>query len=243
MFSLPPPRCSSCTLSCRVLFAALLGLLVVLLAHPTQAFNGSTGSDSSRETTNRRSNTDLPEVTIDGSILKISAAEVARTVVSLNGGRYEAIPNKDGKFSINSVPVGSYLLTVVHPILVFQPLLVEVGLRHPVMKISVSLYSVEHGKGASSPYPLMLLPVGQQTYFTRREEFNLLALVKNPMMLIGLVCMGLMVLLPKLQNTLDPEALNEMTQAGGALGGGMAASDGAYVSPFVRAITTNRQTR
>eukprot|EP00922_Rhytidocystis_sp_ex-Travisia-forbesii_P012605 GHVS01018993.1.p1 GENE.GHVS01018993.1~~GHVS01018993.1.p1 ORF type:complete len:255 (-),score=30.19 GHVS01018993.1:119-883(-) len=241
---------------CFVVWLFFLELFVLVSAETVQDTNSGgrvlppaesfvAAAPSSREvrpTQTTKKATDLTETTVDGYILNIPSAEISRTVISLNGGRYQGIPNKDGTFAIHAVPAGSYILTAVHPTLVFHPLLLEVSSRHQTMKISVSLYSLEHGKATTVMYPLKLTPASQQSYFMKREEFNVLALVKNPMMLIGLVCMGLMVLLPKVQSSLDPEALQEMSQAGGALGGGGTGGDGAYVSPFVQAIT-NAQSR
>eukprot|EP00923_Selenidium_pygospionis_P031005 GHVN01055081.1.p1 GENE.GHVN01055081.1~~GHVN01055081.1.p1 ORF type:complete len:152 (+),score=31.85 GHVN01055081.1:156-611(+) len=49
------------------------------------------------------------------------------TRILLNGGMYSTQCLNTGAFSIQQVPPGSYLLEVIHPTLVFQPVLVDVG--------------------------------------------------------------------------------------------------------------------
>eukprot|EP00923_Selenidium_pygospionis_P030998 GHVN01055074.1.p1 GENE.GHVN01055074.1~~GHVN01055074.1.p1 ORF type:complete len:164 (+),score=28.53 GHVN01055074.1:156-647(+) len=49
------------------------------------------------------------------------------TRILLNGGMYSTQCLSTGAFAIQQVPPGSYLLEVIHPTLVFQPVLVDVG--------------------------------------------------------------------------------------------------------------------
>lgn len=63
----------------------------------------------------------------------------------------------------------------------------------------------EHGKGAKLKYPLGLAPSGTFNYLEQREEFNVLSVFKSPMAIIGLVSMGAMFFLPKLQSMVEEE--------------------------------------
>lgn len=180
----------------------------------------------------------LDEAVVEGSLINLQIADVANCEITLNGGQHVAIPNADGSFRFNGVGWGSYALGVSHPYLAFDKILLEVSLRQSVLQVSGFQYSLEAGKGAKLPYPMRLSPIGWQEFFQGRDEFNLLGLLKNPMILIGLVCMGLMVLLPKVQSSLDHEVLQELSQSP-AIGGGAAnAEGGSYVSPFVSALAS-----
>ncbi|CEM16361.1 unnamed protein product [Vitrella brassicaformis CCMP3155] len=150
------------------------------------------------------------EVTLTGSVSPQDG--LSRVRILLNGGAFSAFPNADGSFEIPSLPIGSYLLEVNHPFLQYDPVLVEVsaGGRQGEATVSAFLLSFEHGKGKKLKYPLGLASHAEVKYFQKREEFNIFVLFKNPMVLMGLVSFGLLFILPKMQQGIDPEALQEL---------------------------------
>eukprot|EP00386_Alphamonas_edax_P001320 GDKI01003917.1.p1 GENE.GDKI01003917.1~~GDKI01003917.1.p1 ORF type:complete len:226 (-),score=66.99 GDKI01003917.1:253-930(-) len=134
--------------------------------------------------------------------------------VLLNGGEFEALPSVDGSFLIPNVPAGSYLLEVAHPTHAFGPVLVEVAERpdKAEAKVSAFLFAMDSGKGARLKYPVALTPSGAVTYFEKREEFSLAPMLKNPMVLIGLLSFGLMALSPKLKQWQEEAREDEVRQ-------------------------------
>lgn len=47
--------------------------------------------------------------------------------------------------------------------------------------------------------------VGHKNYFTERQKFSVLSILKNPMILLGLFSMLIFVGMPKLMDNMDPE--------------------------------------
>lgn len=68
----------------------------------------------------------------------------------------------------------------------------------------------DHGRGVLMPIPLVVQPLQLNNYVVAREEFNMFVFLKNPMVLIGLVMFGLVLLLPKLQPQVNPEEMQEI---------------------------------
>merc|ERR1739849_6321 len=116
-----------------------------------------------------------------------------------------SLPTSDGYFAISGVAVGNHLLQVVHPVLRFEPVMVDVTMKSGVLKINSYLADLEHGKGSKLKYPLGLAPSGTYQYLEKREDFNILSVFKSPMALISLFSCGAMFLLPKLQPMIEEE--------------------------------------
>lgn len=65
--------------------------------------------------------------------------------------------------------------------------------------------------GPQQHYPIRLTPVAEYQYITERPSFNPLAMVmKNPLILIGIVLAIGVFAMPALMKIIDPEALEEM---------------------------------
>eukprot|EP00913_Durusdinium_trenchii_P020840 g19579.t1 len=116
--------------------------------------------------------------------------------VILDGGAVSTLPVSDGHFALNGVTAGPHLLQVVHPLLSFDPVRIEATEGSGGLKMSAYIADFEHGKGVKLKYPLGLAPSG---------EFNVISVFKSPMAIIGLVSMGAMFFLPKLQSMVEEE--------------------------------------
>ncbi|CAE7744489.1 EMC7 [Symbiodinium sp. CCMP2592] len=134
-----------------------------------------------------------------------SGAGLAAARVILDGGLLSALPASDGHFALNGVAVGPHILQVVHPLLSFDPVRVEAAEGSAGLKMSAYIADMEHGKGVKLKYPLGLAPSGAFSYLEKREEFNVLSVFKSPYALFGLVSMGAMLFLPKLQSMVEEE--------------------------------------
>ncbi|CAE7040131.1 EMC7 [Symbiodinium sp. CCMP2456] len=131
-----------------------------------------------------------------------SGAGLAAARVILDGGLLSTLPASDGHFALNGVAVGPHILQVVHPLLSFDPVTAEGSAG---LKMSAYIADMEHGKGVKLKYPLGLAPSGAFSYLEKREEFNVLSVFKSPYALFGLVSMGAMLFLPKLQSMVEEE--------------------------------------
>ena len=55
------------------------------------------------------------------------------------------------------------------------------------------------------PHPIDLVAHASYEYYEPRQGFNIMSIIKNPMLLMMLVSVGGMMFLPQLMNNLDPE--------------------------------------
>eukprot|EP00927_Polykrikos_kofoidii_P010740 TRINITY_DN14533_c0_g1_i1.p1 TRINITY_DN14533_c0_g1~~TRINITY_DN14533_c0_g1_i1.p1 ORF type:complete len:212 (+),score=51.99 TRINITY_DN14533_c0_g1_i1:62-637(+) len=138
----------------------------------------------------------------------LSAAKVI-----VDGGRFQALPTADGYFSVPGVSLGAHLLEVVHPVLCFDPVLVEAQLKGGTPRLNAFLTDLEHGKGAKLKYPLGLAPSETYQYFEKREDFNILSIFKSPMAIMGVFCCAVTFVLPKLQPMLEEEKARQREAA------------------------------
>ena len=149
-------------------------------------------------------------------VTSASGAGLAAARVILDGGVLSTLPASDGLFALNGVSVGPHLLQVVHPLLSFDPVRIEaVDTSGSVEIQGAYMADFEHGKGAKLKYPLGLAPSGTFNYLEQREEFNVLSVFKSPMAIIGLVSMGAMFFLPKLQSMVEEEKERQQQEIGG----------------------------
>ncbi|OJT11821.1 hypothetical protein TRAPUB_11616 [Trametes pubescens] len=65
---------------------------------------------------------------------------------------------------------------------------------------------------ATLPYPLVLSARGRYDYFVPRESFNVIAMFKNPMMMMMLGAGVLVLLMPTLMKNMDPEVMEEFKE-------------------------------
>ena len=61
-------------------------------------------------------------------------------------------------------------------------------------------------------YPLRIQPNGQRGYFEQRPQVGLGYILRNPMMLMMLFSVGMMYLMPKMMENMDPEELKKMQE-------------------------------
>ena len=60
------------------------------------------------------------------------------------------------------------------------------------------------------PHPLEMMAHASYEYFEPRQGFSILGIFKNPMLLMMLVSVGMMFLMPKMMEGLDPEQKEQM---------------------------------
>ncbi|KAI1187863.1 hypothetical protein F5B17DRAFT_300300 [Nemania serpens] len=148
------------------------------------------------------------------------------------GSSYAAPLTTDDAFVFRNVTPGSYLADVHCATHGFAPLRVDV-----VSSVTATPGNHEHGdeegvrlrvwetfrgndwenKGeeirpavVGGAFPVKVL--GSKVYYTERGSFNVLSILKNPMILMGLVSLALFVGMPKLVENMDPEMRAEFEE-------------------------------
>ncbi len=105
---------------------------------------------------------------------------LAETLISVDGGKFHGFPNSDSKFSVCDVPPGSYLVEVVSPNDVFEPVRVDVSGKSG--KIRARKAFILKTKTVSPlPYPISFKMEAKTQFFKKREPWNVLSILKNPM--------------------------------------------------------------
>ncbi|VDM44130.1 unnamed protein product [Toxocara canis] len=105
----------------------------------------------------------------------------------------------------------SYIVEVSHVNFVFEPVRVDITSKGKFRARRLNL--LQPSIVSTLPYPLRLTTVHQISYFRAREEWRLIDMLSNPMVLMMVVPLLLLVVLPKLVNTNDPEVKKEMAKS------------------------------
>jgi len=137
--------------------------------------------------------------------------EVLLLLQADDGEQYQAFLRKDGVFIFDEVGAGSYLLQVLSTQYSFSNVRIDVSSRN---NGQVRAFKAEPGSSSKEaavlPYPLKLEPDRIMDYFMVREGFQIMSLLKNPMLIMLGVTLIMTLVLPKMMSSIDPEALQEM---------------------------------
>ncbi|KAF4572755.1 hypothetical protein EYR40_004163 [Pleurotus pulmonarius] len=139
--------------------------------------------------------------------------KLGRSKVVLDEGQYYGGIQQDGKFTIPDVPAGTYVLSVLTHDFVFDQLRVDIlNTTPPAVEVHPYIPGTPLNPPSSVilPHPISLVARQKHDYFVAHESFSLLAMFKNPMMMIMLVTAVMAIGTPYLMKNMDPEALEEM---------------------------------
>ncbi|KAJ9141892.1 ER membrane protein complex subunit-like protein [Pleurostoma richardsiae] len=146
------------------------------------------------------------------------------TLSSLHQPRRSAPLTTANGFVFRDVAPGSYLLDVHCPTHAFAPLRVDVLEQPPAGagaedgKARVKVWETYRGNDwdnrgevlpADGEGVFEVRPLGGKNYFMERSKFSVFSILKNPMILVGLVSMGLFFGMPYLVDNMDPEMREE----------------------------------
>ncbi|KAI9062993.1 hypothetical protein FKP32DRAFT_774460 [Trametes sanguinea] len=143
-----------------------------------------------------------------------SLKELGQAKVVLDNGKMRGGITRDGSFTIPDVPAGTYILSVVSHDHHFDPLRIDVFESDALPEVRPYFPGTPLSPAAPAtlPYPIVLSARGRADYFVPRESFNVLAMFKNPMMMMMLGAGALMLLMPTMMKNMDPEALEEFKE-------------------------------
>jgi len=133
---------------------------------------------------------------------------VPNTRVLVDGGKYLGFIRNDGSFQVSNIPSGSYDVEVANADYVFEPVRVDITSKGKIRARKLNL--LQPSQVQLSTYPLKLKAKGKPSYFLQREQWRITDFLFNPMMLMMVVPFLLIMVLPKLVNTQDPETQKEM---------------------------------
>ncbi|PTB63827.1 hypothetical protein BBK36DRAFT_1132469 [Trichoderma citrinoviride] len=118
-----------------------------------------------------------------------------------------------------SAEADSYLLDVHCPTDTFLPLRVDVGPDGEVKAWETYRGNEWGNKGEEVPVrsegatrSLAVKAAGPKIFFMERAKFSVLSILKNPMILMGLVTMGIVFGMPYLMENMDPELRAEFEE-------------------------------
>lgn len=131
--------------------------------------------------------------------------------ILVDGGKYRGYLRNDGSFSVHNVPSGSYIVEVVTPKYLFEPIRVDITTKGNIRGRKVN--QLQPAKVSLVKYPLELKAAAFAGYFEVREKFSIFDMLKNPMVLMMVLPLFMLVVLPKMMNTNDPELRKEMEQS------------------------------
>ncbi|KAL1690396.1 hypothetical protein GGG16DRAFT_125742 [Schizophyllum commune] len=151
--------------------------------------------------------------------------QLGQAKVLLDNAAYSANVLRSGKFSISDVPAGTFLLSVRAHDYMFDTLRVDVPepdengtSPDPIVRPYVPGTPLDPPTQVTLPYPIVLTARGKYNYYTAPTSFNALGMLQNPMMLIMGVGFLMVIAMPYLMKSVDPEALQEMNANQAKLG-------------------------
>uniref|UniRef100_A0A3P9HZP2 Endoplasmic reticulum membrane protein complex subunit 7 n=1 Tax=Oryzias latipes TaxID=8090 RepID=A0A3P9HZP2_ORYLA len=136
---------------------------------------------------------------------------VSTARVLVDGEDYVGFLRIDGGFSVNDVPSGSYVVEVVTPSYRFEPVRVDITSKGKMRARMVNY--IKTSEVIRQPYPLQIRSSGPHSYFMKRETWGWTDFLMNPMVMMMVLPLLIIVLLPKVVNTNDPEMRKEMEQS------------------------------
>ncbi|XP_015903398.1 endoplasmic reticulum membrane protein complex subunit 7 [Parasteatoda tepidariorum] len=150
---------------------------------------------------------------IDGSVIApdvISPEWLLSTKVLVNGGERLGFLRNDGSFHISNMEPGSYVVEVINPNHIYDPVRVDINSKGKFRARRLNYVQTNLVQQVS--YPLKFKVKAPYKYFQVREAWRITDFLMNPMVLMMVLPLILIMILPKMMNAADPETQREMQQ-------------------------------
>jgi hypothetical protein len=148
--------------------------------------------------------------TIYGKVnIRKDELDVENTRILVDEGRHVGFLRADGTFTIPGLESSTYVIEVVAPRNVYEPVRVDINSKGKIRTRRLNL--LKPSDVTILRYPLNFESKGYPNYFFKREQFKVLDLLMSPMVLMMVVPLVLVLVLPKLVNQ-DPELQRELQQ-------------------------------
>ncbi|KAF9068040.1 hypothetical protein BDP27DRAFT_1422278 [Rhodocollybia butyracea] len=141
-------------------------------------------------------------------------SELGRSRAVLDDEKFSGGILKDGTFIIPNVPSGTYLLSVISHDYLFDQLRIDVTESEETPTVEARPYIPGTPMNPPSTvlltYPLKLSARQKFDYFVPRESFNIMGMLKSPMILMMIFAGGMVLGMPYLMKNMGPESLEEL---------------------------------
>eukprot|EP01119_Soliformovum_irregulare_P007737 TRINITY_DN201_c0_g1_i1.p1 TRINITY_DN201_c0_g1~~TRINITY_DN201_c0_g1_i1.p1 ORF type:complete len:218 (+),score=38.77 TRINITY_DN201_c0_g1_i1:3-656(+) len=170
---------------------------------------------SAKSTDVPQTNDDSKKYVLEGRIINIPLGNSTNDIVlSLRGddGTSRTIMRTDGNFRFADVSKGSYLLQISSTDYLFPFIRVDVTKNSQVRAFK----QMSAGEDRDLlPYPLRISPDAPADFFLVKEGFQVMSLIKNPMIIMMGVTLIFTMVIPKMLSGIDQEAMAELTKKEG----------------------------
>ena len=106
---------------------------------------------------------------------------ISQTRVSVDGGSYVGFLKSDGSFTVNDIPAGSYVVEVLSPNNLFEPVRVDISGRAKGKIRARKVNFLQNSAVVTVPYPLKLKAKEPAPFFEKREQWKVTDMLFNPM--------------------------------------------------------------
>ncbi|KAF5382920.1 hypothetical protein D9757_006372 [Collybiopsis confluens] len=135
--------------------------------------------------------------------------ELGHSRAVLDNGDWSGGILRNGSFLIPNVPAGTYLFSIVSHDYLFDQLRVDVSDSEVEAHPYIPGTAMNPASTLALSYPLKLSARQKSNYFVPVESFNIMGMLKNPMILMMIFAGGLVLGMPYLMKNLDPESLED----------------------------------
>ncbi|KAH9835628.1 uncharacterized protein C8Q71DRAFT_762844 [Rhodofomes roseus] len=172
-----------------------------------------------------------------------SLGDLGQAKAILDDGRLHGGITRDGSFEIPDVSPGTYILNVVSHDYQFDKLRVDVFETEslPEIRPYIPGTPLSPPSSVTLPYPILLTPRVKNDYFIPRQSFNLMGMFQSPMMLMMLVMGGVMLAMPYILKTMDPDALQDFNKRQARIGALQSSLQSGDLSGGLSALMTSGQ--
>ena len=155
---------------------------------------------------------ETPTGTIEGRLQFPDKAPFnVTTRITLNHGEYSTYSRADGGFTFYNVIPGIHVLDIQSTVYHFSQ--VKIQLLEDDMENPKCLeYMYPGAKKQATMHPLVLNAIATYDYFEVRKGFSIFSILANPMVLMMAFSVGLMFLMPKMMEGLEPEERERIKQ-------------------------------
>jgi ER membrane protein complex subunit 7 len=133
------------------------------------------------------------------------------TKIALNFDEFTTYSQADGSFHIYHVPPGIHVLNVLSTTHHFSQIKIQLladDMSHP----KCLEYYYPGAQKQVVAHPLVLTAIATYEYFEERAGFSFTSILRNPMIILMMFSVGLMLLMPKMMEGLEPEERERMKQ-------------------------------
>lgn len=135
---------------------------------------------------------------------------IAQSKVLVDGGKFIAFLKSDGSFVINNMLPGTYIVEVVTPNYLFDPVRVDISGKGRGKIRARKVNFIQNSAVSTVPYPLKFKTKDSAHFFEKRESWKWTDFLFNPMVIMMVLPLIVLVALPKLMSNADPETQKEM---------------------------------